>query len=285
VWVLLLMLGAVLLMMRQLQQPETEAYLGRVFAAPQDDEEKSLNRRPLPGATVAPAEGESDANSNSSPQRRSADGPWAEVKDNAMFLRAEHEAWFLLWEEARRLEPAQLNRRSLGIVSYAQLAGQPDVYRGQAVTVKGRVLRESFKRAPKNALGITDYHQLVIAPVGGGDWPITIYCLDLPTGFPRGEDLQEDVSIAGLFFKNWSYPYEGGMGISPVLVTKSFEWSPPAVRAPVGVSQQDVGPLVVGGVAAILCALGFAAWVSRQTRRPPAVESPRPDFRQLEAEQ
>jgi hypothetical protein len=285
VWVLLFMLGAVLLMMRQLQQPETAAYLGRVFAAPQDGEEKSLKRRPLPGATLTAAEGESDADSDSSPQQRNADGPWAKVKDNAMFLEAEDEAWFLLWDEARRLEPAQLNRQSLGVVSYAQLVGQPDVYRGQAVTVKGRVLRESVKPAPKNSVGITDYHQLVIAPIGGGDFPITIYCLDLPPGFPRGENLQEDVSITGLFFKNWSYPYDGGMGISPVVVARTFAWTAPAARAPAAVPQRDVGPLLVGGIAAILCALGFVAWVSRQTRRPPAVESPGPDFRHLEAEQ
>jgi hypothetical protein len=284
VWVLLFMLGAVLLMMWQIQQPANVAYLDRVFSAPQDGQEKSLKRRPLPGATLMAADAESSADSDLSPPRRNADRPWAKVKDNAMFLREEHEAWFLLWGETRRLEPAQFNRQSLGVVSYAQLVGQPDVYRGQAVTVKGRVLRESVKRAPKNSLGITDYHQLVIAPIGGGDFPITIYCLDLPSGFPRGENLQEDVSITGLFFKNWSYPYEGGMGISPVLVTKTFEWRPPAARAPAGIPQRDVTPLIVGGVVAILCALGFVVWVSGQTRRPRAVESPRPDFRHLEAE-
>jgi hypothetical protein len=152
------------------------------------------------------------------------------------------------------------------------------------VTIKGRVLQEAVKRAPQNELGVSEYHQLIVAPAGGGDYPITFYTLELPPGFPRGERLAEDVSIAGLFFKNWSYPYEGGMGISPVLVARTFDWQAADARPAAKTAQTDATPLYVGAVAGVLCALGFVVWVARQTRRPAASDSPPPDFRQMEAE-
>jgi hypothetical protein len=151
------------------------------------------------------------------------------------------------------------------------------------VTIKGRVLHESVKPAPKNSLGITDYHQLIVAPIGGGDFPVTVYALDLPPGFPRGGNLRVDVSIAGLFFKNWSYPYDGGMGISPVIVAKTFDWASPVQRAAIR-SPRNPAPIAMGAAAAIACALVFVVWVARQTRRPATADSGRPDFRHLEAE-
>jgi hypothetical protein len=161
--------------------------------------------------------------------------------------------------------------------------GQPDVYRGQAVTIKGRALQESVKPAPKNSLGITDYHQLIVAPIGGGDFPVTVYALDLPPGFPRGGNLGVDVSIAGLFFKNWSYPYDGGMGISPVIVAKTFDWAS-RVRRAANRPPRNPAPVAIGAVVAVACALVLVVWVARQTRRPATADSERPDFRHLEAE-
>jgi hypothetical protein len=280
VWMLLAMLGAVLILMRQLQQPETVAQLDRILngqrAAKADQSREA-------GAVTLADEGAAESESNFPRALPGNASAWAKVQDNAMFLEAEDEAWFLLWEEARELSPAVMNRQSLGLASYAQLVGQPDVYRGQAVTIKGRVLQESVKPAPKNSLGITDYHQLIVAPIGGGDYPVTVYSLDLPPGFPRGGNLEVDVSIAGLFFKNWSYPYDGGMGVSPVIVAKTFDWAPPARRAVIR-PPRNRAPVAIGGVAAIACALAFVVWVGRQTRRPAMADSERPDFRHLEAE-
>ena len=267
------MLGAVLVLMRQLQQPETVAQIDRIFTAQGEKRAAGLSGGEGPEKETKPREelpGEPEA--------------WNKVEDNSIFLEAENEAWFLLWAKARGLSPADLKQRSLGVASYAQLAGQPDVYRGQAVTIKGRVLQETAMQAPSNELGIDDYHQLIVAPVGGGDFPITIYCLALPPGFPRGGKVAEDVSIAGLFFKTWSYPYDGGMGISPVLIAPTFEWNAPITRTAANTPQADMTPLYVGAAAGVLCALWFVVWVSRQTRRPSACDSLRPDFRQLDAE-
>ena len=113
------MLGAVLVLMRQVQQPEAVELLDRVFTSPQAnrDNEEAAKRRPLPGSPVAQTDtgGDRDQELTSKSREANLDRAWAEVKDNAMFLPAEHKVWFLLWEEARRLEPADLNRQSLGV--------------------------------------------------------------------------------------------------------------------------------------------------------------------------
>jgi hypothetical protein len=259
---LLLMLGAVLVLMRQIQQPETVAYLGRIFSSP-STVQTPVARQPNPA--------ESRKKSADDATRRlkaPLGGPWSAVRDNALFTAAEHEAWFLLLDEVRRTPPQELAQLAVPEVTYGQLVNQPDVYRAQPLQVRGRVLRESVKRAPKNSLGISEYHQLVLAPVGGGDWPVILYCLKLPPGFPRGDGLQEDLVAAGLFFKNWSYPYDGGMGVAPVLVAKTIDWKPPRVQAAVDRHSVDEPSLWIGGAATAAVAVLFLVWVIRQTRRP-----------------
>ncbi|HEX6961546.1 MAG TPA: hypothetical protein VF175_06740 [Lacipirellula sp.] len=279
VWMLLLMLGAMLVLMRQLEQPETAAFLNRIFSSPAEPA--------APGEGEAPAE--PDARTDVAARREPRppvpeDGPWAAVEDNAMFLDAEHEAWFLLWAQAKRYTPEELNRQAIAEVTYAQLVNQPDVYRAQAVRVRGRIVRESLKRAPKNDLGIREYHQLVLAPIGGGDWPVIVYALNLPPGFPRGDGLQEDVALTGLFFKNWSSPDGEGMGLFPVLVARSFNWHAPQAAPIAKTGGADLTGVRIGAGAALLAAIGFIVWVARQTRRPRTAEEASPDFQSLSSD-
>jgi hypothetical protein len=211
---------------------------------------------------------------------------WAPVKDNAIFLSVEQPAWLALLGQAQRQTLDELAKRSVGTVAYAQLINQPDVYRGQSVRVSGRLLRQSTKPAPANAHGIKEYHQLWLAPRGGGEWPFVIYSLDLPAGFPRGSELSEDVAVDGLFFKNWSFPYEGGMGLAPVLVTPTLRWTPPvATQEPGGKkSSLTTGQLAIGAILAITASIAFVVWAVGQTRRPRRRSEPTPEFAGLESE-
>jgi hypothetical protein len=211
-------------------------------------------------------------------------GAWDAVKDNATFVPAEQAAWFLLWDEVARTPVKELNRQAMGPVTYAQLVNQPKVYRGLPVQVRGRVLRESVKRAPENSLGIDDYHQLVLSPVGGGDWPVMVYVRELPEGFPRGDGLKVDLPVVGLFFKNWSYPYEGGMGLAPVIVADAIDWRAPSAPAVSPASPLSTKGIWMAGAAALMAAIGFTSLVMQRTRRPAAEVTETPDFTRLEAE-
>jgi hypothetical protein len=114
---------------------------------------------------------------------------------------------------------------------------------------------------------------------------MVMYVLELPVGFPRGDDIRANVTVDGLFFKNWSFPYEGGMGLAPVIVARSVQWqSPPAPRSRPA-EPMDGHEVVVGVGVAAAAALVFMAWVVRQTHRPRIFRNDRDaDVSRLEAE-
>jgi hypothetical protein len=281
VWMLLLMLGAVILLMRQVKQPATVEFLGQVFnsSATEADSKKSLQ----PGDNRA-SPNKAEMQDASTARNPASDGAWDAVKDNATFVPAEQEAWFLLWDEVARTPAKELERQAVGPVTYAQLVNQPKVYRGLPVRVRGRVLRESVKQAPENSLGLGEYHQLVLATIGGGDWPMMVYVRELPEGFPRGDELKVDLSAVGLFFKNWSYPYDGGMGLAPVIVADTIDWRPATAPVAPAASPLSTKGIWVGGAAALMAAIGFTSFVMRRTRRPAVGSAETPDFERLETE-
>jgi hypothetical protein len=282
---LLLMLGAVILLMRQVKQPATVEFLGQVFNSSATEADSRQPSRQGENAVGSKALANGAAMPDASSARKPASGgPWEAVKDNATFVPAEQEAWFLLWNEVAQTPVKELNRQAVGSVTYAQLVNQPKVYRGLPVRVRGRVLRESVKQAPENSIGLAEYHQLVLAPIGGGDWPVMVYVRDLPEGFPRNDGLKVDLSVVGLFFKNWSYPYEGGMGLAPVIVAETIDWRPATAPAPPAASPLSTKGMWVGGSVALMAAIGFTSFVMRRTRRPAVAAAETPDFARLETE-
>jgi hypothetical protein len=288
---LLVMLGAVILLMRQVRQPEVVAFLGQLFAGPRsqqgvdDPAAKAFAIKPV----VADAESAAAVAKSELPPLDET--LWGPVKDNATFLSAEQPAWFALLQQARELSLAELADQSIAHVAYAQLVNQPDAYRGRSVQVEGRILRESTKPVAKNDFGITELHQLIVAPRGGGQWPIVVYAIELPPGFPRGDNLSEDVVVDGLFFKNWSFPYDGGMGLAPVLVTPTLAWTSANGGDANGVAPlkvADAAPatskLMVGAFLAGAAAVAFVAWAAMQTRRPRRAFQTPPELSGLESE-
>jgi hypothetical protein len=125
------------------------------------------------------------------------------------------------------------------VVSFGQLFKQPEVYRGRLVTVEGTARRVEFMEAPENFYGIDSYFRLWLQPVGSNS-PIVIYSLDVPEGFPAMRiaqtpdsylDLEESVRITGFFFKRWPYSARDGTRLAPVVLSRTFSWSPSALGA------------------------------------------------------
>lgn len=98
---------------------------------------------------------------------------------------------------------------------------------------------------------------------GGSDnFPMVIYCLDLPEGFPVADQMAERVSIEAVYFKKWVHPAKGGPTTSPLLLTKTFDWQAPDefVRT---ISSAEIslgiGLTLVGACAVV----GFVWWNNR----------------------
>jgi hypothetical protein len=158
------------------------------------------------------------------------------IRDNTVFRSAESDAWFRLFERLSRNDATELQTDSAPVVSFGQLFKQPEVYRGRLVTVQGTARRAEFMEAPENLYGIDSYFRLWLQPVGSNS-PIVIYSLDVPDGFPALKiartpdaylDLDEEVRITGFFFKRWPYSAQDGTRLAPVLLSRTFSWTPSA---------------------------------------------------------
>jgi hypothetical protein len=198
------------------------------------------------------------------------------IRDNTVFRSAEMDAWFRLFERLSRGEAAEHDMNAAPMVSFGQLFRQPDVYRGRLVTVLGSVRRVEFMNAPENLYGIERYFRLVLEPVGANS-PIIIYSLELPDGFPALRlanqpgtyvDLDEDVQITGYFFKRWPYPARDGTRLAPVVLTRSFSWTPgvAALTDPDNLPRPVFWAVLLIGTAVFGIAIALLVyWLSGQT--------------------
>jgi hypothetical protein len=275
-WLLFAAACVVLFSIRMLRQPETAQRLDRLFLPPENSAaapttidqalsghagETELVPTPLSLSRELETPQQKDINATGTHFDLSA------VRDNTYFRPAENAAWFAVFDWLAKSESAQLASDSIGDVSYAQFIDQPEVYRGQIVTIRGTVEREELLEAPANDIGIEQYHRLILRPKGGGLWPIVVYSLELPPKFPHEGDTNAEAQATGIFFKNWSYSWQGGLGLAPVVLAKTLEWRPTVVTKRPRTKVSAPG-LIAAIVAAILIAtlVGWFAW--RHTRRP-----------------
>lgn len=270
-WRLLLLvaaLGLVLITMDRFRRPEMAAALDLMLAGPSD---------------VAENEPQSDEGAGADGTWSALEGiDWSIVRDNSYFRPEESGAWFEVLGHLRNVATREFALRSIGEVTYAQLADQSEIYRGKVVTVRGTVRRTEIIDAPTNEIGLQRYTRLVVQPEGERNWPVIVYCLELPADFPFVEDSAPEVTVSGVFFKTWSYSWEGGMGLAPVILAKEPRWmSGPAT--PPAEPTADGNPLLVfvvaGAAAAVIVALvwwkgsRFGAKIAQSTKRDQAAEN------------
>ncbi len=145
---------------------------------------------------------------------------FAEVTDNAPFRDAEQAAWFRVINTVRAAEVEALSSQSIGLVGYAALSSQPDVYRGRVLSVAGTVHRVEAVTPATNDAGIDRLWRVTMQPLGGEVWPITVYTLEEPRGVA---DEPYEASAIGVFFKKLSYRWAEGVGVTPVVVARRLE--------------------------------------------------------------
>ena len=273
-WILFAMACLVIFLMRMLREPETATRIDSLFTPAQQAEDlppsiQSVLAAEAGDVTIRPVDSGDAQATEPVDKAAPSDGRFdlSAVEDNTYFLPTEAAAWFEVLGWLQTVEVDHLKEQSWGNVTYTQLIEQPDVYRGNVVTVDGTVRRCELLDAPPNELGIDQYYRLVLRPDGGGLWPIVTYCLTLPEGFPTGDDIREAASVTGVFFKNWSYSWESGLGLAPVILARDPQWrlavTTPARRRDISLA----GTVVAVAVAAIAAMVfGWLSW--RNTRRP-----------------
>lgn len=211
-----------------------------------------------------------------------------EIRDDMVWRPAEQHAWFRLFEKLLEQEPQSLQQQSLGEVSFVQLFRQTNEYRGQVVTVKGRVELAYRVTPPKNDIGVEQYYVCWLRPTDSSDSPIVAYLLELPAGFPRvGNEhtaLREDLTLTGYFFKRWAYGAKDGIRTAPLVLARTPEWhaAPPLPISKLpspGVAAAAV--LMVVLLAIMVSRLAFSASDALPTRSRLSARDPEP--KQFEA--
>ena len=232
---LILGLGATLFLLNSARQPKTAKFLDRVFGPAVEDPPISdaqirelvnslpPHSNPQDAFRLSASDGVKQA--TAAEYFRAVQPQLLEsIRDNTYFRSVETEAWFHLLGILQKSLPEELAAASLGEVGYVQMVQQPHVYRGRLVTVCGTARRAEVVEVAENNIGLQTYYLLTVRPAGRQIWPIRIYCLELPDGFPLGEDVSASVIAHGFFFKNWSYQWEGGPGLAPILLARTVDW-------------------------------------------------------------
>jgi hypothetical protein len=150
----------------------------------------------------------------------------APVRDDTPWIRdAEIDAWLHVWSVLRRAA-ADVADESGTNVGFVELFGQPKAFRGKLVTVRGTARQAVFLEAAENSAELRGYYRVVLWPAGGPAEPIFLYTLELPSGFPTGEDIRADIAATGFFFKRMVYPTKasGELRRAPVIMARTLTW-------------------------------------------------------------
>ncbi|QDU55286.1 hypothetical protein [Aeoliella mucimassa] len=116
----------------------------------------------------------------------------------------------------------------------------PAEQEGELVTFDGVVRRalrvEVASDVDADACGIDHYYELALFTSDSANNPVMFSVLELPDGFPEGEDIRESVRVAGFFFKNWRYTSrhaDGQLRLAPLFVGRSPLQVTPASENPI----------------------------------------------------
>jgi hypothetical protein len=187
----------------------------------------------------------------------------AAVRDDMLLRPAEADAWYHLWAVLKEAKEEDLEAASLRRVGFVELFEQAKEYRGRLVTVRGDVRQATYQEAYDNEYGIEGYWVCWLQPAGGPTSPIIVYALEMPDGFPSGEDLREEVTFTGFSYKRKAYQARGRSGggetrTAPLVMAKIGQWTPPVTEeAPAA----NIWMIIAAVLGTAMLALGIAMFV------------------------
>jgi hypothetical protein len=188
----------------------------------------------------------------------------ATVRDDMLLLSAESDAWYHLLAVLKDADEADLEGASQGRVGFVQLFEQAKEYRGHLVTIRGVVRSAKYESdIPKNSYDIDGYWIMCLSPAGSPTYPILVYSLDMPDGFPESVDMKEKVEFTGFSYKRKAYQAKGHGGAgetrtAPLVLAKIGQWTPPA---PEETPKAKLWMVVVSVCGTALLAIGIAMFV------------------------
>jgi hypothetical protein len=184
---------------------------------------------------------------------------------------AEARAYDYLLVHAHGIANADLQKQGRADLTFVHLFEEPAKYRGQLITIKGRLRRLlRFDPTPLGAKeGLHDLYEGWLYADGTFTNPFGIITSEIGPGLKPGEKLDREVTFTGYFFKRYRYKAGDGWRDSPLLIGRTIEVAS-------GVSDSSP-PTLLGSVymplifailgTTLLLALGLAWYLRRGDQR------------------
>ncbi|MHB8902341.1 MAG: hypothetical protein ACYC6Y_26580 [Thermoguttaceae bacterium] len=217
------------------------------------------------------------------PPRKNADGTTPEIDWSTRQLTdRDRECFYQMLQAVGSSQEGQLEawaRQELEQTgddrfSVVPLFNRPQTQQGRLVQFRGAARRiltvRVSDRDVNERFGIRQYYQIYLFTEDSQDNPL-VFCLrELPKGLPVGDgpDFAEDVSIAGFFFKTWSYPVSAGSPgekpqrqLAPLLIGKTAVWHPETPAFRLNAAEKWAGTVL------LLLVVGACWWTFRRRAR------------------
>ncbi len=186
------------------------------------------------------------------------------------------------WSDARSFD--SMRKDAATNVLFTQIWERPDQYRGKLIALRLHVVRSIKYQADETPSWARTVHELWGATDESKSLPYVVVCDELPTAFPQGHDVREEIEFVGYFFKVMSYQATDKERAAPLLIGR-VKWIPrrdkPFTSKGSGTFWLAIG---VGGVALLVVA-GTWIWARRApsakmigTVKPPVDESAYADW-------
>jgi len=208
-------------------------------------------------------------------------------------LDAERDPYYRVLQQARDADPARLRaaarrniqQRRAEVPQFRDASGafplfvdifkNPEQWHGRLVTLRGHVRRVVSYPAGENAFGLTTLYEAWLYTEDSQTNPAVVVCSSIPEGMPTGDQMTEEASVTGYFFKIYGYRAQDTTRIAPLILAQRLEWHP--VEAP----STTLFSMIVGGIvlAAVLAAIAWQ-WTAAQRDRARRAERHREELPQ-----
>lgn len=184
------------------------------------------------------------------------------VTDSTLGVRKnESNALYYLLAKAAAIPQNTLEQSATPAPPFVVLMNESPRYRGELITVRGRLKRLTPMKVNENSYDIQHLYEGWFFSKDSGTHPWRVLCTKLPKDIPQGTDLQNmpAVQITGYYFKKYGYPSAAQkLQTAPLLIAGQIRWFPPAPAETA--SSSGAAKYVVSLFLVISIALAFMVW-------------------------